>query len=859
MAKCLRMERCSRIAALMIVLIASSLLATACRSQSGPRWPSGAGLGTEPVSNTATLLKWPAAQSDAGPIVYEVDTSGENPRSTQSTGLLVGSLTPNRVYDYSVTPIDQLKRKGSPIRASMATGRPKIVTDQDLIDEAVRAHRIDEQTATVYSIYSAFRDPRLPTQYRGKTAGFDGTSAMVNALARFPQLSDASRADIRPYLLPPTDPHSWLAQGGSQLSPSATFGKRSYDLRTTDSSCNPILPLAWRGGYKATYAGFTARVWYRRSEDLNIASHVAAQVQVRILPALFDNIRMKHPISTRHPLCVQGDDDLDIFMTPLGDPKTEVKGGVTMPPLDDAFSETFGIASSSVIVLNSGLPEDQVDGAAAHELMHASQFAYNRPVAFTFYSKIYWWEEATAVFATNAVYPSPPHYWERLSYRADRIARSLDDPHQSVDDTYAAFTWPLFLAKKYGNAVIGSIWGLVGEGRDVVDAVEAVVPNAVENGWGDYSDLYYNRSVVNAFHLWADAEGTQFTDLSLQLGEQPKASVRLSGGIPPLAAGHYFFTLDDRVRELKITYGAPHGIGIHAMKLNPDDAFNAEPAVVVSDEGTYCLDQPGDPLYHAKFVLFVVANHSWGGAANPFDASGVDVEGRDSCHELGAKGTLKTERNESGSEVLVDGTHSFTAQGTSTVQFSYVQDRVFPNGGIEWADRGSMLIESGTRTETISCRYPTPHNATLTTTYEYQGPLDASIATEPAVEKPPSPALVDVYMFSNDRPATGTVIHSGVDCDGHPSDWNAAYNGGRGLILCNSVDSSRSGSYDPANGPIDPEPELVAPLSVQGEQQSPVSADLTCANTGSYNHPENLQMKGEWSMHTTGFLSFEPK
>ena len=95
-----------------------------------------------------------------------------------------------------------------------ATGPPP--TSFDLIDEAVAAGDIDEETGLVYEFYAAFGDPRLPTQYEGDDSTVVEIPPLRKMSAMWETLSQEARDLILPFRRTPPEPDSWYSQAPSR-------------------------------------------------------------------------------------------------------------------------------------------------------------------------------------------------------------------------------------------------------------------------------------------------------------------------------------------------------------------------------------------------------------------------------------------------------------------------------------------------------------------------------------------------------------------------------------------------------------------------------------------------------------------
>jgi hypothetical protein len=88
-------------------------------------------------------------------------------------------------------------------RGSEAPPRsPDKKSSLQLIAQALEKGEIDEDTATLYRVYSVFDDSKLPPAYRGSTPIKDGTPILRDARSRYESLRPETQEALKPYLFP---------------------------------------------------------------------------------------------------------------------------------------------------------------------------------------------------------------------------------------------------------------------------------------------------------------------------------------------------------------------------------------------------------------------------------------------------------------------------------------------------------------------------------------------------------------------------------------------------------------------------------------------------------------------------------
>jgi hypothetical protein len=75
-------------------------------------------------------------------------------------------------------------------------------TSLQLVAESLTRGEIDEDTATLYRVYSVVDDSKLPSAYRGTAPIRDGTSVLREARSRYDSLRPETQVKLDPYLFP---------------------------------------------------------------------------------------------------------------------------------------------------------------------------------------------------------------------------------------------------------------------------------------------------------------------------------------------------------------------------------------------------------------------------------------------------------------------------------------------------------------------------------------------------------------------------------------------------------------------------------------------------------------------------------
>ena len=142
----------------------------------------------------------------------------------------------------------------------------------ELIDRALSARDIDEETAHKYRVFAGFDDSRLPAKYRGADGGlveFHASIAEAGKLLR--TFSAGTQAELRPFFLRPEQsrelghPEHRGCQcrdtAGHQTPPPSGPASEPVDVTDDEEAGQPTWQtVAW---HSVSAAGGHARVWYQ--------------------------------------------------------------------------------------------------------------------------------------------------------------------------------------------------------------------------------------------------------------------------------------------------------------------------------------------------------------------------------------------------------------------------------------------------------------------------------------------------------------------------------------------------------------------------------------------------------------------
>ncbi|WP_158620029.1 Ig-like domain-containing protein [Corallococcus sicarius] len=408
-------------------------------------------------------------------------------------------------------------------------------SSHEVLETAHEAGLITDEELLAYQVYAAFRDPRLPIQYRARVEpGFDAT-ALEALHARFDTLSAPMQDALGMYLLRPNDPGSWLN------APLPSPALRSL--------ARPSCRAGLSGWHSASRSTAKMKIWfeYGVSGQREKAMLLEEAVEKEIWPKLMA-LGLKEPLTDEaYAGCNGGSSQVDLYLV-----RNMTDLGLTLPAgyTDDSQTPTY-------IMLSGGLSIDELKAATAHEVMHAIQWSYKTMAPQPSYG---WIRDATATWAIDHV------YGQTLQLEQDYADCFMSTPAYPLEDRskgncsspkagdarrdYGAYLFFQYLAKKHGpNLVTASLEKLVTE-TSALSAVDAVIPGGFEKVWPEFAKVLWNQAPIDtraaSFKQWDQlSEKVRSNDLLADLAGAPEARTDLHAELNNLSSRYYHFTFSD--------------------------------------------------------------------------------------------------------------------------------------------------------------------------------------------------------------------------------------------------------------------------------------------------------------------------
>ena len=488
-------------------------------------------------------------------------------------------------------------------------------TSESLVLEALTDGEIDEETAFVYRVFAAFRDPHLPESYRGYDDLARDSLIGAELSSRFLELTAANQALLQPYLIPPPYEGSWfdLRVHGDPW-PQATSEKDNLDEPPPCRRRFSRLP--W-----TSIDSDHIRVWYPDTtmfrRYLSLYQAFANALEVSAWPDL-TQLMGRTPIEDAPFLpddyeCDGEDSRFDVYFAPLG-----------YSAITSTFPHIPCAPAPAWIQVNTSASEATADLLAAHEFMHALQYTYDVAGMCNLTVKSQaWWGEATAEWAETYVYPdSSCHFsqhdlaWVYLS-ATDQSLHDMSEPRTSG---YKAWLFALYLERELGADTIPQTWAQL-----ATDLLAASAINSVISGWDQHFPQFalygLNEPPVDEFSQWDNIDAQVFPVLESTLNAG--ASIQLpQAGIRSLAYNVYRIGVPAGIRlvEIQNTWASSGLDQIHLSGLLGNSGQLGDPKDWSSAERIMlCRDDPSQEEFDE--IALVASNVSHGSPSDSFGPS----------------------------------------------------------------------------------------------------------------------------------------------------------------------------------------------------------------------------------------------
>ena len=356
------------------------------------------------------------------------------------------------------------------------------------IDNALKAGKINSETALVYKVYAVFGDENLPSEYEGDKPFYEGNTVVREVSRRCDSLSKGTKDKLAPFRKRPEEEGSWvnLRLLDSQTSaPTSGLVPNAYATRPLATVYTEFLESA-DGKAKIWYPNTNSnrRALFNEGTTSETVTATQAKKMAEKIKGFLDGDKIfkqfEDLLGGKQVLSdgtAGGDGRLDIYVAPCGSDLglTYCEGSTPCP---------------SYIIMNSsiGLARDNVlKTTLAHEIFHAFQYAYDYDD-----TKDNWWSEATAVWSEDFIYPfaNTEHAW---------LPRFIPHPTSQADKEsppsghhYGAYILSYFITENFGDDFMRKSWNAC-DGGPCLKGIDDNIEGGFKEQWKKFTLWNYNK------------------------------------------------------------------------------------------------------------------------------------------------------------------------------------------------------------------------------------------------------------------------------------------------------------------------------------------------------------------------------
>ncbi|MBU1178037.1 hypothetical protein KJ903_02355 [Patescibacteria group bacterium] len=529
-------------------------------------------------------------------------------------------------------------------------------TSFDLIDKAYEEGKVDKETSLVYGAYAAFGDERLPEEYRSDVMAFEANHVFAGIQENYDSFSDENKKIIDPFLKRPDEKGSWWDQRTGQLSINEenVFVKTAQASTTNSPTKNPVNT---RGKVEDTIkeeygpldyikaANGKIKIWYPKNglsyelisggkrervvtaDENQIKKRVATLKKEIEQPVdvynKIKNLLRREPINDGQ---LGGDDSLDIYyISGLGN-----LAGATVTDNQKTI-----VPSSAFILINAITRKDS-DVATAHEIFHAFQFAFKHNTTTD-----YWWEESTATWAEDYIFPTRNTEQNRLEYYLYKPTTSINKQDADLLFYYGGYLFPFYLTQPgiYQDDIIRKIWEGCGSYGSCLNSIDNNIKGGFKNHWREFTLWNYNKKPVK---LYQDDGG--FPDKSsaaaasvVNIKKVDSIPIKLESGLEHLSTQLFDVkneTKSEEVRQivfkdLKDFTDKSEAAAIKAVVYPKNGDPYLDEEWTDKEKRRFCLE---DPKENIDYITIIFSN---GETKKKLDATNITVEAKsESCYTI---------------------------------------------------------------------------------------------------------------------------------------------------------------------------------------------------------------------------------
>jgi hypothetical protein len=527
-------------------------------------------------------------------------------------------------------------------------------SSQALIDADLASGAITLPQSLLYRAWAAFWDPRLPERYDGTGSTGEDSTLFDDIAAVLPTLNADQQAELRPYVLRPTDPASaWSAPE------SAHAGGAMLVAATPPPSKKCALPRRW---YPQDWSpdgnkdhGF--RAWACDADQKT--AEKADNDLLAIAQKLWAPMTQPEPNGMGLPINDAGfglngasgadNGKVDIYMLdPLAvcrdrGGRCDTISGNTLASAATDFPSHCGVSgfpakacTGYIDVPRNAISGPDFPGTLAHEFFHILQKSHNGKMDSR------WYNEASAVWAEFHYVGDSNLFGGAIKQasRTDsldraggylRVQKSILRYGRGLPDQYQSWVWPLFQQAEGGPEAVFGSWQAM-ETVESTDDYDAAVESTLK--FEDHFRDFAVRNAQPAPYVFGASTGLEadYWRTHLNLTDFPKDPRHTHGTWLPLAPGRTlivtsieasdaqydgFNVIPDTVRQITIDLSGLNNDAFADLdvlgELTPteDTLLRPEWKRIKASGGhiVLCRDQPAQNIDQLEVV---VSNHAIG-------------------------------------------------------------------------------------------------------------------------------------------------------------------------------------------------------------------------------------------------------
>lgn len=468
-----------------------------------------------------------------------------------------------------------------------------VSSSEQLIAAALASGKISAETALTYRVFAAFSDCRLPGQFRGDDSAVQETDVLGDVAATFSSLSPAAQATLAPFLVEPYSPGGWMQLRDA----TCTAGKT---IQPNDIATNSLFAVDGK-----------VRIIYRT--DIEGEAARAQSIKAELEKTIYGKLTAL----MGEPLAHTDNTRWHLSLIAFGNVVSTNKDA---PGYTDAVAPACKQAAAFSAV---GSHHPMLLSIVAHELMHATQYAYD--VHATCMNPTYKWiKEATATWAQDFVYPNPPPppVGDSEHVQAVHFMAAPEEPLDCVSETecrdheYGAYLLPFYIHRRYNDSqFVRRIWDAA-KSNAPADAVDVALGpfGGFEKEWPEFARYNWNREPYDDYqkwdHLTTEDQRASADDAFVSLGGSLDRTFEMNSRIEhlfegpmelqSLSAQYFHYTFGDSTAR---SVGFLNGIN---FKLS-----NRVWSVVPDFGPIYVFDNAAKPRKGLKIQALLKINGTW--------------------------------------------------------------------------------------------------------------------------------------------------------------------------------------------------------------------------------------------------------